>query len=267
MGRAAACDPCAAAGTGRRAAPQGHPDLPCGGHLPAPGASAREPTTGPACHALTTAGPGLPFCRGLAPVRLRGVGGGSEGTPGNPSSARATRVPEVPHPVVRSGSCGRLTGHPLRPPRVRGRPAVPITVTIPMRHLLAGTWPCRPLIGRGRHGVGDGRCHRAAAGNAGRLEGMYRGPPAGLERTPGQSIARSRVARAVGAPPGRRLGEGPGASPPTPAATTHPANPSPHQAVRPQKQATDRPRHEGARGTALPATTPPQTNHCQCPPA
>ncbi|GFE23832.1 hypothetical protein Sliba_42850 [Streptomyces nigrescens] len=56
---------------------------------------------------------------------------GSEGTPGNPSSARATRVPEVGSPVVRSGSCGRLTGHPLRPPYVGGSPAVPITVTNP----------------------------------------------------------------------------------------------------------------------------------------
>ncbi len=157
-------------------------------------------------------------CRGLGAVRCRLVGGGSEGTPGNPSSARATRVPEVLHPVVRSGSCGRLTGHPLRPPRMGDCRAVPITVTT-----MRGTSWQGP--GRAARSLGAARVWAVTDGVTGRQPATPDGWRGCTGARPQDWSEHRGTQLHVAASPAPRTG--PGASPPTPAATTQPAKPQP----------------------------------------
>ena len=150
------------------------------------------------------------------------------GDPGTPSSARAhlVRAEGTPAfaPVLRAvHRTSPPTAARWRPPRRTddryGPEHSPLGRTLGNSQVRAtpGSWQgtgraCRRLLATqpsrhsGRpapgeawptptHVIGDGQCHRPADGNGRRSEGMYRGPPAGPEHTPGYAISTYQMRR------------------------------------------------------------------------
>ncbi len=166
-------------------------------------------------------------CRGLGPFRLRGVGGGPEGTPGNPPPAFGR---EVPPRRGRRGSRRFFT--PLfAPGPAGGSPDIPSDrrtyAAVPPYRSPSSTPYGTPWQGPGHstRRLGTTEVGAVTDGVTGRQPATLNGWRGCTGARPQDWSERRGNQLHVAASPAPRTGTG--ASPPTPAATTHPAKPQP----------------------------------------